>query len=67
MELLTRFADDVPNAEFHRHLIPLCSENMKAKQLRHSRLPRVAPPSDIIKGFGELDISLPENIWVCSH
>ena len=64
MELLTRFADDVPNAEFHRHLIPLCGENMKAKQLCQSRLRRASPPPDII-GFGELDISLPEDIWVC--
>ena len=63
-EMLTRFADDAPNAECHRHLIPLCSENITAKQLRQSRLPRVAPPPDIIKDFGELDIFLPDNIWV---
>ena len=64
MELLTRFADEDPNTECHRHLIPLIGEDMVAKKLRYSRVPRVSPPSDLILGFGELGIVLPDNIWV---
>ena len=65
VELMTRFTDDAPNAECHRHLIPLIGENMVAKKLRYSRIPRCPPPPDIILGFGELHIVLiPKNIWV---
>ena len=66
MELITRFSDaDDPNIESHRHLIPLSGgEEMIAKKLRYSLVPRVSPPPDIILGFGELDIILPKNIWV---
>ena len=59
-----RFADEDPNAECHRHSIPLSGEDMMAKKLRYSRVPRVSPPADIILGFGELGIVLPRNIWV---
>ena len=59
LELLTRFADDAPNVECRRQMIPLLGEDMKIKQLHQSRLPRIPPPSAIL-GFGELDIILPD-------
>ena len=57
--MLTRFADEVANAESHSRSIPLNWSGRPSK----SRLPRVPPPPDLILGFGELDIILPEDIW----
>ena len=77
VELLSKFADD-PNAEYHRHLIEIERTWNKIRWkkigIAKSRLPRVCPPSDLILRFGELDITLPDNIWVglfwlaqCNH